>query len=74
MKSAVDAAAKEASENEKDAKAVVAPIKKLDLAKDNIIRAGVALAKARSQSDWDEGALKEKIEEVKAAISQIETM
>jgi hypothetical protein len=74
VKSAVDAAAKEASENVKDAKAVVAPIKKLDLAKDNIIRAGVALAKARSQSDWDEGSLKEKIEEVKAAISQIETM
>ena len=74
VKSAVDAAAKEASENVKDAKAVVAPIKKLDLAKDNIMRAGAALAKARSQNDWDEGALKEKIEEVKAALNQIETM
>lgn len=74
VKSAVDAAAKEASENLKDAKAVVAPTKKLDLAKDNILRAGAALAKARSQSDWDERALKAKIEEVKAAISQLESM
>lgn len=74
VKSAVDAAAKEASENVKDAKAVVAPIKKLDLAKDNITRAGAALAKARSQSEWDEDAFKEKLAEVKAAISQIETM
>lgn len=74
VKSAVDAAAKEASENLKDAKAVVAPTKKLDLAKDNILRAGAALNKARSQSDWDERALKAKIEEVKAAISQIESM
>jgi hypothetical protein len=74
VRSAVDAAAKEASENVKDAKAVVAPIKKLDLAKDNIARAGAALAKARAQIDWDENALKAKIEEVKTAISQIETM
>lgn len=74
VKSAVDAAAKEASENVKDAKAVVAPTRKLDLAKENILRAGAALAKARSQSDWDEGALKAKIEEVKAAISQLESM
>ncbi|WP_417767405.1 hypothetical protein [Stappia sp.] len=74
VKSAVDAAAKEASENVKDAKAVVAPIKKLDLAKDNIGRAGAALAKARSQSEWDEDAFKEKIAEVKAAITQIETL
>lgn len=74
VKSAVDAAAKEASENVKDAKAVVAPIKKLDLAKDNITRAGTALAKARSQSEWDEDVFKEKLAEVKAAISQIETM
>ncbi|MFN3972749.1 MAG: ParB N-terminal domain-containing protein [Gemmobacter sp.] len=74
VKSAVDAAAKEASENVKDAKAVVAPTRKLDLAKENILRAGAALGKARSQSDWDEGALKAKIEEVKAAISQLESM
>lgn len=74
VKSAVDAAAKEASENLKDAKAVVAPTKKLDLAKENILRACAALAKARSQSDWDERALKAKIEEVKAAISQLESM
>ncbi len=72
VKSAVDAAAKEASEEEKDAKAVITPVKKLDLAKENIVRAGAAVAKARSQSDWDEDVYKEKIEEVKAAISQIE--
>lgn len=74
VKSAVDAAAKEASENVKDAKAVVAPIKKLDLAKENINRAGAALAKARSQSEWDENAFQDKIAEVKAAIDQIETL
>ena len=74
VKSAVDAAAKEASENVKDAKAVVAPTRKLDLAKENITRAGAALSKARSQSDWDEAALKAKIEEVKSAISQLESM
>jgi hypothetical protein len=74
VKSAVDAAAKEASENVKDAKAVVAPIKKLDLARENINRAGAALAKARSQSEWDENAFQDKIAEVKAAIGQIETL
>jgi hypothetical protein len=74
VKSAVDAAAKEASEDVKDAKAIIAPIKKMDLAKENILRAGDSLAKARSQSEWDEVAYKEKIEEVKAAISQIEKM
>lgn len=74
VKSAVDAAAKEASENVKDAKAVAAPIKKLELAKENINRSGAALAKARSQSEWDENAFKEKIAEVKAAIGQIETL
>ena len=74
VKSAVDAAAKEASENVKDAKAVVAPIKKLDLAKENINRAGAALAKARSQSEWDENAFQNKIAEIKEAIGQIETL
>lgn len=73
VKSAVDAAAKEASENVKDAKAVVAPIKKLELAKENIDRARAALAKARSQNEWDESAFKDKIEEIKAAIHRIET-
>ena len=74
VKSAVDAAAKEASEEVKDAKAVVAPFNKLSSAIDNITRAGTALAKARSHDDWDEDAFKEKIEEVKAAIIQIETL
>ena len=71
---AITVAAKDASEDEKDAKAVSAPIKKLDAAKDNISRASTALAKARAQSEWDENEFKKKIKEVKATISRIEKM
>ncbi|WP_415714430.1 hypothetical protein [Roseibium sp.] len=74
VKSAVDAAAKEASERVKDAKAVVAPIKKLDLALENISRAGAALPKARTHSDWDEAEFETKITELRNAISRLENI
>ena len=73
VKVAVDAAASEASESAKDEKAVLAPMKKLDLANENIVRANSALAKARAQKGWDERAFKEKIEKVRATLGQIET-
>ena len=72
VKSAVDAAAKEASEELKDAKAVLAPLNKLALAVDNITRAGAALPKARSHPDWDEKLFEEMLNEVQAAITKIE--
>lgn len=74
VKSAVDAAAKEASEESKEARAALAPLNKLDNATSNINGAIKALAKARVQDDWDEEAFKAKVEEVKSAISQIEIM
>jgi hypothetical protein len=72
--SAVNSAAKEASEVTKDAQAVVAPILRLSAAREDIARAGAALAKARSHGSWDEAGFKKKLEEVKAAILQIEAL
>lgn len=74
VRSAVTAAAREASEDAKDAQAVVAPINRLTDAKDELTRAKVALAKARTQNGWDEAKFKELIEEVKAAIGVLESM
>lgn len=74
VQSAVNSAAKEASEDAKDAQAVVAPIVRLDAAQDEIVRAGTSLAKARAQTGWDEAEFKKKIDEVKAAIAHIESL
>ena len=68
----ITSAATEASEDKKDARAVVAPIEKLKLATANIIRATKALKKARSQSEWNESVFLKEVEKVKEAISQIE--
>lgn len=74
VRNAVNSAAKEASEEAKDAQAVVAPVVRLASAKEDIVRAGVSLAKARAQNGWDEAAFKAKLGEVKAAIAQLESM
>lgn len=74
VRSAVNSAAKEASEDAKDAQAVVAPIVRLIEARDDIVRAGTALVKARAQNGWEEAEFKKKIEEVKAAIAHIESL
>lgn len=74
VQSAVNSAAKEASEDAKDAQAVVAPIVRLDAAQDEIVRAGTSLAKARAQTGWDEAQFKKKIDEVKAAIAHVESL
>ena len=74
VKNAVNSAAKEASEDAKDAQAVVAPLARLALAMDDIDRAGAGLARARSHDDWDEEAFREKLAEVKAALAKVETM
>ncbi|MDB5481708.1 MAG: hypothetical protein JWO83_2761 [Caulobacteraceae bacterium] len=74
VRSAVNSAANEASEEAKDAQAVVAPVLRLSAARDHIVRAASALAKARTQTGWDEAGFKKKIEEVRAAVSQIEAL
>lgn len=74
VRSAVNSAAKEASENAKDAQAVAAPIARLSSARDEIVRAGTALAKARAQAGWQEADLKKRIDEVKAALAHIESL
>lgn len=74
VRSAVNSAAKEASEDAKDAQAVIAPIVRLSAARDDIIRAGTALAKARAQSGWAEADFQKKIEELKAAITHLESL
>ncbi|RUU25156.1 ParB/RepB/Spo0J family partition protein, partial [Mesorhizobium sp. M6A.T.Ce.TU.016.01.1.1] len=58
VRSAVNSAAKEASEEAKDAQVVVAPIVRLSAALDDILRAAAALAKARAQNSWDEHGFK----------------
>ncbi|TAU43618.1 hypothetical protein ELI44_28545 (plasmid) [Rhizobium ruizarguesonis] len=74
VRSAVTAAAKEASEEAKDAQAVIAPIVRLSEALDEITRAGTALPKARAQSGWDEDKFKKLVEEVKTATGNLESM
>ena len=74
VRSAVNSAAKEASENAKDAQAVAAPIARLSSARDEIVRAGTALAKARAQAGWQEADLRKRIDEVKAALAHIESL
>lgn len=74
VRSAVTAAAKEASEDAKDAQAVVAPILRLSEALDEISRAGTSLPKARAQSGWDEDSFKKLIEDVKIATDRLESM
>lgn len=74
VRGAVNSAAKEASEDAKDAQAVVAPIVRLSAARDDIIRAGTALAKARAQGGWAEVDFQKKIEELKAAIAHLESL
>ncbi len=73
VRSAVTAAAKEASEDAKDAQAVVAPMMRLADARDELTRARTALAKARSQNGWDETKFKELIEGVRAALASLES-
>ncbi|MBD9567296.1 ParB/RepB/Spo0J family partition protein [Ensifer sp. ENS08] len=74
VKSAVTAAAKEASEEAKDVQAVIAPILRLSEALDEITRAGTSLPKARAQSGWDEDRFKKLIEDVKIAAGKLESM
>lgn len=74
VRSAVNSAAKEASEDAKDAQAVVAPIVRLSAAQDDIVRAGMALTKARVQNDWQEEDFKKKIDEVRAAIAHLASL
>jgi len=72
--SAVTAAAKEASEDAKDSQAAIAPMVRLTSAREDIGRAAAALAKARAQDGWDEAAYKQKVDEVRAALVQIEAL
>lgn len=58
VSNAVTAAAKEASEDAKDEKAVVAPSVRLTSACADVDRARLAIAKARSHDGWDEAAYK----------------
>lgn len=74
VRSAVNSAAKEASEEAKDAQAVVAPIVRLSSARGDIKRAATTLAKARAQAGWQEAEFKRNIDLVKAAIADIETL
>jgi len=74
VKNAVNAAANEANEDSKDAQAVVVPIVRLTSARDELIRVGTSLAKARSHYDWDEEIFKTRLYEVKAALAHIETL
>lgn len=74
VRNAVNLAANEAKEDAKDAQAVLAPVARLTSAMDDLERAGAALPKARSHSDWDENAYLVKLAEVKAMLAQVETM
>ena len=71
---AVTAAAKEASEEAKDEKAVGTPTARLKSAGADIDRARLALAKARSHSGWDEAAYKVALDKVKGAIAAMEAL
>lgn len=74
VRGAVNAAANEAKEEAKDAKAVEAPIFRLLEAREDIERAAAALARARTQSGWSESYFEKIVGEVKAAIEKIETL
>lgn len=74
VRNAVNSATKEANEEAKDAQAVVAPLVRLSAARDDIVRASTALAKARVQAGWQEAEFKKKFDEVKAAIAHIESL
>lgn len=74
VRGAVNSAAKEASEDAKDAKAVEAPIVRLLAARDDIVRAASVLTRARAQNGWDESYFKEVVGEVRAAIAHIENL
>jgi len=74
VRSAVNSAAKECSEDAKDAQAVAAPLQRLSSALDNIKRAEASLAKARAQNGWDEQGYKKKLTEVKNALAGLETL
>ncbi|WP_192255598.1 ParB/RepB/Spo0J family partition protein [Mesorhizobium caraganae] len=70
--SAVDVAAEEASAQQQDGKAVTAPVGFVTEAIGKITKAAKALPKARTLVGWKEADFKAKLDELKAALSDLE--
>lgn len=68
----IRAAAKEASEESKDQKAVDAPINRLKYAIEYVEKAAAARLRARGRADWSEDAFQAKLAALKQSIAKLE--
>ena len=72
IKQAVDNAAEDAHSEDLDQNAVVAPIRHLDLATNNVRKAADALPKARALKDWSEDEYAKQLARFKAMLARLD--
>ncbi|WP_281662839.1 ParB/RepB/Spo0J family partition protein [Paraburkholderia fungorum] len=72
LKGKIEAAAREAREEQRDQNALEAPVARLEGAILEIGRAVQALPRARVLSDWNESAFSKKLDELKSALQLLE--
>ena len=74
VNAAVNAAAQEANEENRDNRNLNAPINRLSSAIDHVRRAGSLLEKARVIADWQEDDFRRKIDELEAEIAELKSL
>ena len=72
LNAAISAAAEEeASEANRDQSAAEEPLKKLELALSNLVKARMALPRARALQEWDEEGFDQRVTEVETELAQL---